>query len=91
MGERRAKNLLVRHGPLNNAEEYCRHHRVPLSRLIEDFLETLPRYHEREITSPIVRRLNGAIGPFSSREDEEYRDFLYGVKERKRPPRTSYD
>ena len=90
MGKRRAKNLLVRHEALNNAEEYCRHIGIPMSRLIEDFLETLPRYYEREVTSPIVRRLYGAAMA-SPMAVDDYRDFLYGRRERKRPPKTSYD
>ena len=85
MGKRRAKNLLVRHAALNNAEEYCRHIGIPMSRLIEDLLETLPTYWEKEVTSPIVRRLYGAAGAGPMAEDD-YRDFLYGSRERKRPP-----
>ena len=85
MGKRRAKNLLVRHEALNNAEEYCRHIGIPMSRLIEGFLETLPTYWEKEVTSPIVRRLYGAANAGPMAEDG-YRDFLYGSRERKRPP-----
>jgi hypothetical protein len=88
MGRRRAKNLLLDKQTLNNAEEYCRQLGTPMSRLIEDFLEALPELYKSEIKSPIVQRLYGATssGPMKT---DDYRDFLYGRRERKRAPRTS--
>ncbi len=78
---RRAKNLLISEPVLFRAEEYCRHHGIALSRLVEDFLESLPeRAWGREepkadTGSPIVARLRSATHPFGM-EDEAYGVFL---------------
>lgn len=87
-GRRRAKNLLLAQDLLDRTEEYCRALGTPMSRLIEGFLETLPEYYRSELTSPIVRRLYGAAkyGPMQA---DDYRDFLYGRRQRPREPGVS--
>jgi hypothetical protein len=87
MGQRRAKNLLLSKEALNGAEDYARHHGTTLSRLVEDFLLTLPTMSwggRESIRSPIVRQLGGAAnyGPMTT---DDYRDYLYGGKRRARP------
>lgn len=78
---RRAKNLLISEPVLFRAEEYCRRHGIALSRLVEDFLESLPeRVWGREEPkagsgSPIVARLRSATHQYDM-EDEEYGVFL---------------
>lgn len=85
MARRRAKNLLLDQELLNRTEEYCRELGTPMSRLIENFLESLPEYYRSELASPIVRRLYGAAnhGPMKT---DDYRDFLYGGRPRPRDP-----
>src|SRR5438093_805317 len=81
---RRAKNLLLEAKTLTWAEVYCRTHGTTLSRLVEDFLETLPSAFVRDAATshhPVVAELLGAAnrGPMHT---EWYRDFQMR-KERK--------
>lgn len=80
---RRAKNLLLDEKVADQAEELCLELGTSMSRLIEDFLGSLPQYYKGDLTSPIVRRLYGAAN-FAPLKSDDYRDALYGRGPRKR-------
>ena len=77
MGRKRAKNLLLDAQVLNAAEAYCAHHGTSLSRLVEDFLGSLPRIYAEVVPKyAIVERLSGAASDARMRSDD-YRDVVY--------------
>jgi hypothetical protein len=77
MGRKRAKNLLLDAQVLNAAESYCHHHGTSLSRLVEDFLGTLPPIYADVVPRyAIVERLSGAAADARMRSDD-YRDVVF--------------
>jgi hypothetical protein len=89
MGRRRAKNLLLDEGAVERGEAYCVGHGATLSRLVEDFLWTLPagRLRETEVKSPVVRALHGvaALDPkpeaYGRYLEDKYRDVRPGSRD----------
>ena len=80
--KRQAKNLLLDADLLDKADLYCREHGTTLSRLVEDFLATLPHPWFREDRhEPIVQRLMSATHR-SYKNTEWYRD----LQSRKKDP-----
>ena len=75
---RRAKNLLLSEPVLFRAEEYCRHHGIQMSRMVEDYLAALPPIfgEEGREGSPVVQRLRSAVHRYDP-EDQSYERFLY--------------
>jgi hypothetical protein len=81
LARRKAKNLLLSIDVVERAEDYCRHHGTTLSRLIEDFLERLPRatwgFPPAEAESAIVRRLTKTSHGEPGSAEDQYRDYGY--------------
>jgi len=75
---RRPKNLLLDAEALDRGEQYCERSETSLSRLVEDYLHSLPRRWPFDATSLIVRRLRGAIA-FAEPGPDPYRDYVYGM------------
>ena len=74
---KRPKNLSLDPDALRRGEEYSRRHETSLSRLVGDFLRSLPLDAPPRRLSPAVERLRGiAAAGRTGRED--YREHLYG-------------
>lgn len=56
---KRPKNLLLDPEAIARGERYSRLHRTNLSRLVSDFLRSLPLAAEKSSLTPTVRRLWG--------------------------------
>lgn len=54
------KNLSLDPDAVARGERYSRRHGTSLSRLVDDFLRSLPMEAEGEPLAPVVRRLRGA-------------------------------
>ena len=77
MTRKRPKNLLLSAEALNHGEEYAGRHGTTLSRLVEDYLLSLPALMESpyRIKSVVVAELYGR-GILPPMEAEQQRDFL---------------
>jgi len=76
---KQAKNLLLSQDALLRGEQYSRRHGTTLSRLVGDFLRSLPLDTEEspsELT-PAVARLRGVAAGASDGAREEYREHLF--------------
>ena len=61
---------------IEEAKTYARSQSVSLSKLIENYLQSLTRESKKESTvSPLVESLTGII-PSDLNEREEYRDYI---------------
>lgn len=73
---RKPKNLLLDADAIARGERYSRRHATNLSRLVGDFLRSLPLGGKERPLSPIVERLSGiAAGGKTGRA--AYRGHLY--------------
>ena len=72
---KRPKNLLLDPDAVAHGERYSRRHGTSLSRLVGDFLRSLPLSAERSTLTPAVRRLWGIAGG-AERGREAYRRHL---------------
>jgi hypothetical protein len=68
-------NLLIDHDAVERARRYSARHGTSISRIVSDFLASLPLEEEREIAqlSPTVRRL---IGVACGTDVDVYRAYL---------------
>lgn len=84
MPAKRPKNLLLDGDALVYGEAYASYHGTTLSRLVEDFLTTLPRITEPtyQIKTAIVSELYGKA-VVSQADAEQQRDFLERWRKRK--------
>ena len=73
---KKAKNLLLDPEAVARGERYSRRHGTSLSRLVSDFLRTLPDDVSEQPVSPIVRRLSG-IAAGGKTDVEAYKEHLY--------------
>ena len=73
---KKAKNLLLDPEAVARGERYSRRHGTSLSRLVSDFLRTLPDDVSEQPVSPIVRRLSG-IAAGGKTHVEAYKEHLY--------------
>ncbi|HET8770074.1 MAG TPA: DUF6364 family protein [Gemmatimonadaceae bacterium] len=74
--KKRAKNLLLDVDALERAEAFSRRKGTTVSRLVSDFLRSLPDDEAPLELPPVVRRLYGlAAGGTTDRE--AYREYLY--------------
>ena len=75
-----AKNLYLDPEIIEHGERYGRLHGTSLSRLVSDFLRSLPLRQPRQEWSPTVQRLVGAGVPRGrttpSIDEGDYRDHL---------------
>lgn len=63
---------------IENAKDYAKNHQISLSQLIENYLDSLTRKKEREVSvSPLVESLTGII-PSGNEIDykKDYSDYL---------------
>jgi Family of unknown function (DUF6364) len=72
---KRPKNLLLDPDAVDRGERYSQRHGISLSRLVGDFLRSLPTGAERSTLTPAVRRLWG-IARGDERGLEAYRRHL---------------
>ncbi|HEU4990672.1 MAG TPA: DUF6364 family protein [Gemmatimonadaceae bacterium] len=70
------KNLSLDPDAVARGERYSRRHGTNLSRLVDDFLRSLPLDGEEEPLSPVVRRLRGAAAGGKA-DRAAYREHLY--------------
>ncbi len=72
---KRAKNLLLDADALGRAESFSRRHGTTVSRLVSDYLRSLPDFESDVDLSPAVRRLYG-IAAGTTADRETYREYL---------------
>jgi len=72
---KKAKNLSLEHDAVARGERFSQLHGTNLSRLVSDFLRSLPIGGAREPLSPAVRRLRG-IAAGSKLDRAAHRDYL---------------
>ncbi len=61
---------------IEDAKSYAKSHRVSLSKLIENYLNSVTRETKKQSTvSPLVESLTGII-PSTTDERKDYRDYL---------------
>ena len=61
---------------IHEAKEYAKNHRVSLSKLIENYLNSLTRTSKKQTTvSPLVESLTGII-PSEYDEKKDYRNYI---------------
>ncbi len=61
---------------IEDAKNYAKSHRVSLSKLIENYLNSITRETKKQaMVSPLVKSLTGII-PSSIDERKDYRDYL---------------
>lgn len=71
------KNLSLEPDAVKRGERYGRLHGTNLSRLVSDFLRTLPlEPPDEQALSPVVRRLRG-VAAGGSADQAHYREHLY--------------
>lgn len=79
---KRPTNLSLDVDALERAERYSRRHGTSLSKLVNEYLRSLPNDADVRPLSPVVRRLRG-VAAQSKAGQEEYRRHLgrkYGAK-----------
>ena len=84
MGSKRPKNLLLDSQTVAEAENYARNNGTTLSRLVEDYLRTLPGLDQPvyDVKSEIVAELYGRAVT-SQKDAEQQRDFLKRWRQRR--------
>ena len=73
---KQAKNLSLESDAIDRGERYSELHGTNLSRLVSDFLRSLPLGGARQSLSPAVRRLRG-IAAGSKVDGATYRQHLH--------------
>ena len=73
---KKPKNLLLDSDAISRGELYSRRHATNLSRLVGDFLRSLPLSEPHRPLSPVVERLRGVAGGGKT-EGATHRDHLY--------------
>ena len=73
---KKPKNLSLEPDAVARGERYSQLHGTNLSRLVGDFLRSLPLGDVREPLSPAVRRLRG-IAARSKLDRSAYREYLH--------------
>ena len=71
------KNLSLDPEAVARGERYSRRHGTNLSRLVDDYLRSLPLDTDEEPLSPLVRRLRGAAAGGKA-DRATYHEHLYG-------------
>lgn len=77
MGTKKPKNLLLDTKTVADAELYAQKHGTSLSRIVEDYLRTLPKLDQPvyDVRSPLVAELYG-MAVVSEKDAEQQREFL---------------
>lgn len=84
MSRKRPKNLLLDSQTVAEAERYARSHGTTLSRMVEDYLRTLPGPDQAGylVQSPIVSELYGRAVT-TAKDAEQQREFLKRWRQRR--------
>jgi hypothetical protein len=75
MAKKDRLNLLIDHDAVERARRYSARHGTSISRIVTEFLASLPLEEERELAqlSPAVRQL---IGVAAGTDVDAYKDYL---------------